>query len=219
MAPVVLLLGQCRWRPSGEAGPSPPAETHLFPQFRHKVRFEGMEPLPSRSSSQDSRSLQGATPSAASESSRASTSSSQLDGLSLATSTSDSVELDVEIQQLLSLLQTLLAHFDRANGAAEEVYALECQLESSRRRQAWRRAERPANLSHPVRTAPACPSSEPGPGSWPVLPSRPLSSPAAFRVLHHSGPGAQLTPRKTPVAAAKRKKPLWANNRVHPTGK
>lgn len=194
----------------------------LFPQFRHKVRFEGMEPLPSRSSSQDSRSLQGATPSAASESSRASTSSSQLDGLSLTTSTGESVELDVEIQQLLSLLQTLLAHFDRVNGAAEEVYELECQLESSRNRQAWRRgrlrAERPANLSHPIRTAPACLSSEPGPSSRPVLPSRPLSSPAAFRVIH-SGPGAQLTPQKTPVAAAKRKKPLWANNRVHPTGK
>ncbi|XP_039205638.1 polycystin-1 isoform X2 [Crotalus tigris] len=191
-------------------------------EFRHKVRFEGMEPLPSRSSSQDSRSLQGATPSAASESSRASTSSSQLDGLSLATSTGESVELDVEIQQLLSLLQTLLARFDRVNGAAEEVYGLECQLESSRNRQAWRRgrlrAERPANLSHPIRTAPTCLSSEPGPSSRPVLPSRPLSSPAAFRVIH-SGPGAQLAPQKTPVAAAKRKKALWANNRVHPTGK
>lgn len=194
----------------------------LFLQFRHKVRFEGMEPLPSRSSSQDSRSLQGATPSAASESSRASTSSSQLDGLSLTTSTCDSMELDVEIQQLLSLLQTLLTQFDRVNGAAEEVYGLECRLESSRNRQArWRgrlRSERPASLSHPIRTAPACLSSEPGPSSWPVLPSRPLSSPAAFRVIH-SSPGALLTPQKTLVAAAKRKRPLRANNRVHPTSK
>uniref|UniRef100_A0A670YAW2 Polycystin 1, transient receptor potential channel interacting n=1 Tax=Pseudonaja textilis TaxID=8673 RepID=A0A670YAW2_PSETE len=124
----------------------------LFPQFRHKVHFEGMEPLPSRSSSQDSRSLQGATPSAASESSRASTSSSQLDGLSLATSTCDSTELDVEIQQLLSLLQTLLTQFDRVNGAAEEVYGLECQLESSRNRQrpATAKRKRPLQANNRV---------------------------------------------------------------------
>ncbi|XP_032086824.1 polycystin-1 [Thamnophis elegans] len=191
-------------------------------EFRHKVRFEGMEPLPSRSSSQDSRSLQGATPSAASESSRASTSSSQLDGLSLATSTCDSMEFDVEIQQLLSLLQTLLAQFDRVNGAVEEVYSLECRLESSRNRQARQRgrlrAEQPASLSHPIRTAPACLSSEPGPSSRRVLPSRPLSSPAAFQVIH-SGPGPLLMPQKTLAAVTKRKRPLRANNRVHPTGK
>ncbi|XP_007438791.3 polycystin-1, partial [Python bivittatus] len=191
-------------------------------EFRHKVRFEGMEPLPSRSSSQDSRSLQGPTPSAASESSRASTSSSQLDGLSLTASTCDSTELDAEVQQLLSLLETLLAQFDRVNGATEDVYSLERQLESSRNWQARRRgrprADWPASLSHPIHTAPGSLSCELGPGSRPVLPSRPLSSPAAFRIVH-SGPGALLMPQKTLVPAARRKRPLRANNRVHPTSK
>ncbi|XP_063170897.1 polycystin-1 [Candoia aspera] len=191
-------------------------------EFRHKVRFEGMEPLPSCSSSQDSQSLRGPTPSAASESSRASTSSGQLDGLSLTASTCDSAELDAEVQQLLSLLETLLARFDRVNGAAEDVYSLECQLESSRNRQARRRggprAERSASLSNPVRTAPGSLPSQAGPESVPTLPSRPLSSPAAFRMVH-GGPGALLTPQKPPVPAARRKRPLRANNRVHPSSK
>uniref|UniRef100_A0A663F4F5 Polycystin 1, transient receptor potential channel interacting n=1 Tax=Aquila chrysaetos chrysaetos TaxID=223781 RepID=A0A663F4F5_AQUCH len=98
-------------------------------EFRHKVRFEGMEPLPSRDSS-DSKSFRGPTPSAASDSSRASTSSSQLDGLSLVLSTRDSLEVDADIQRLLSLFEMLLAQFDRVNQVTEDVYRIEHQLEA-----------------------------------------------------------------------------------------
>ncbi|NXA38308.1 PKD1 protein, partial [Eudromia elegans] len=102
-------------------------------EFRHKVRFEGMEPLPSRDSS-DSKSFRGPTPSAASDSSRASTSSSQLDGLSLVLSARDSLEVDADLQRLLSLFELLLAQFDRVNEVTEDVYRIEHQLEGSRSR-------------------------------------------------------------------------------------
>ncbi|NXC32026.1 PKD1 protein, partial [Campylorhamphus procurvoides] len=102
-------------------------------EFRHKVRFEGMEPLPSRDSS-DSKSFRGPTPSAASDSSRASTSSSQLDGLSLVLSTRDSLEVDADIQRLLSLFEMLLAQFDRVNQVTEDVSRIELLLEGCRSR-------------------------------------------------------------------------------------
>ncbi|NXM65438.1 PKD1 protein, partial [Serilophus lunatus] len=107
-------------------------------EFRHKVRFEGMEPLPSRDSS-DSKSFRGPTPSAASDSSRASTSSSQLDGLSLVLSTRDSLEVDADIQRLLSLFEMLLAQFDRVNQVTEDVSRIELLLEGSRSRRSRRR--------------------------------------------------------------------------------
>ncbi|NXL82188.1 PKD1 protein, partial [Leptocoma aspasia] len=107
-------------------------------EFRHKVRFEGMEPLPSRDSS-DSKSFRGPTPSAASDSSRTSTSSSQLDGLSLVLSARDSLEVDADIQRLLSLFEMLLAQFDRVNQVTEDVSRIEHLLEFSRSRRARRR--------------------------------------------------------------------------------
>ncbi|NWU09198.1 PKD1 protein, partial [Cephalopterus ornatus] len=111
-------------------------------EFRHKVRFEGMEPLPSRDSS-DSKSFRGPTPSAASDSSRASTSSSQLDGLSLVLSTRDSLEVDADIQRLLSLFEMLLAQFDRVNQVTEDVSRIELLLEGSRSRRSRRRHRGP----------------------------------------------------------------------------
>ncbi|NXC91244.1 PKD1 protein, partial [Cercotrichas coryphoeus] len=111
-------------------------------EFRHKVRFEGMEPLPSRDSS-DSKSFRGPTPSAASDSSRTSTSSSQLDGLSLVLSARDSLEVDADIQRLLSLFEMLLAQFDRVNRVTEDVSRIEHLLEFSRSRRARRRHRGP----------------------------------------------------------------------------
>uniref|UniRef100_A0A8D2M3U2 Polycystin 1, transient receptor potential channel interacting n=1 Tax=Zonotrichia albicollis TaxID=44394 RepID=A0A8D2M3U2_ZONAL len=122
-------------------------------EFRHKVRFEGMEPLPSRDSS-DSKSFRGPTPSAASDSSRTSTSSSQLDGLSLVLSARDSLEVDADIQRLLSLFEMLLAQFDRVNQVTEDVSRIEHLLEFSRsRRPCATRRKRPLrakNRVHPT---------------------------------------------------------------------
>uniref|UniRef100_A0A670JHV8 Polycystin 1, transient receptor potential channel interacting n=1 Tax=Podarcis muralis TaxID=64176 RepID=A0A670JHV8_PODMU len=128
-------------------------------EFRHKVRFEGMEPLPSRSSSQDSHSLQGPTPTATSDSSRASTSSSQLDGLSLAPSARDSSEVDADIQRLLSLFETLLIRFDQVNEVTADVYHIECQLEGTRSGQARKRGGKQASRHHPIRADPGVLSS------------------------------------------------------------
>ncbi|XP_053221798.1 polycystin-1 isoform X2 [Podarcis raffonei] len=197
-------------------------------EFRHKVRFEGMEPLPSRSSSQDSHSLQGPTPTATSDSSRASTSSSQLDGLSLAPSARDSSEVDADIQRLLSLFETLLIRFDQVNEVTNDVYHIECQLEGTRSGQARKRGGQQASRHHPIRADPGVLSSNFTPNnSSRFLPSRPRSSSTSPIKVFQAPPqgisqGALLSPQKTHASAVpvvKKKKPLRANNRVHPSGK
>ncbi|XP_071616991.1 polycystin-1 isoform X1 [Heliangelus exortis] len=199
-------------------------------EFRHKVRFEGMEPLPSRDSS-DSKSFRGPTPSAASDSSRASTSSSQLDGLSLVLSTRDSLEVDADIQRLLSLFEMLLAQFDRVNQVTEDLYRMEHQLRGSRSRRSRTGSPREdvaqqgpsADSSsetdpQPPRDPPLSPHCPPvPPGSRGSVPSRLLR---ASRGL--SAAGSVLPPHKprSPGAPAGRKKrSLRAKNRVHPAVK
>lgn len=196
-----------------------------------------MEPLPSRDSS-DSKSFRGPTPSAASDSSRASTSSSQLDGLSLVLSTRDSLEVDADIQRLLSLFEMLLAQFDRVNQVTEDVYRIEHQLEGSRSHRCRRRnTPLPEDVSsgfcagsteqgpspetcsdtdlQPPRDAPLSPHSPAGSGG--SVPSRLLRASrgisAAASVLPPHKPYAAVAP------AVKRKRPLRAKNRVHPTVK
>ncbi|XP_066496885.1 polycystin-1 isoform X2 [Tiliqua scincoides] len=191
-------------------------------EFRHKVRFEGMEPLPSRSSSQDSQLLEGSTPSATSDSSRASTSSGQLDGLSLAPSTRDSSEVDTDIRHLLTVLEMLLVQFDRVNKAAEDVYHIECQLEGAQswwaRKRSSQRPERPASRYCLTHTDPALPSARVIPDSSPPL--RPLSSSVPNRIVRASQTSLLSPPKVHPsLMPATRKKSLRANNRVHPSGK
>lgn len=183
-----------------------------------------MEPLPSRDSS-DSKSFRGPTPSAASDSSRASTSSSQLDGLSLVLSTRDSLEVDADIQRLLSLVEVLLAQFDRVNRVTEDVSRIEHLLQFSRSRRARRRPRGPEG--GPARAS--LDSSERGP-SPELSDTEALSPPGAGAVPGARGavPGRLLrasrgvsaatgTPGKP--CATRRKRPLRAKNRVHPTVK
>uniref|UniRef100_A0A8V5G5U3 Uncharacterized protein n=1 Tax=Melopsittacus undulatus TaxID=13146 RepID=A0A8V5G5U3_MELUD len=162
-------------------------------EFRHKVRFEGMEPLPSRDSS-DSKSFRGPTPSAASDSSRASTSSSQLDGLSLVLSTRDSLEVDADLQRLLSLFEMLLAQFDRVNRVTEDLYRMEHRLRGSGCR---RRSPQP---------------SEDALGSRGSVPSRLLRASRGISA-------ASAKPYTGGAPVGKKKRPLRAKNRVHPTVK
>ncbi|XP_058705740.1 polycystin-1 isoform X2 [Poecile atricapillus] len=180
-------------------------------EFRHKVRFEGMEPLPSRDSS-DSKSFRGPTPSAASDSSRASTSSSQLDGLSLVLSARDSLEVDADIQRLLSLFEMLLAQFDRVNRVTEDVSRIEHLLEFSRSRRARRRPRGPEG--GPGRgCSERGPSPEP-PGPEPLSPRCGGAGPGR---LLRAGRAGSAAPGK--ATAGRRKRPLRAKNRVHPTVK
>ncbi|XP_075686667.1 polycystin-1 isoform X2 [Rhinoderma darwinii] len=113
-------------------------------EFRHKVRFEGMAPLPSRSSS-DSKSLRGSTPGAASDTSSSSSSfstiSSQLETFS-GVNTRERAEVDANIQRLLPVLETLLSQFDLVNHATEEVYRIERSLEDVHLRIAKKRRPR-----------------------------------------------------------------------------
>ncbi|NWU79791.1 PKD1 protein, partial [Onychorhynchus coronatus] len=199
-------------------------------EFRHKVRFEGMEPLPSRDSS-DSKSFRGPTPSAASDSSRASTSSSQLDGLSLVLSTRDSLEVDADIQRLLSLFEMLLAQFDRVNQVTEDVSRIELLLEGSRSRRSRRRLRgseaglgrgcaggseqgpspevSDTDVQPPL--SPRCTGAVPG-GRGSV-PSRLLRASRGVNAVAPGKPCAVAAP------AVRRKRPLRAKNRVHPTVK
>ncbi|KAM9583754.1 polycystin-1 isoform 1-T1 [Trichechus inunguis] len=119
-------------------------------EFRHKVRFEGMEPLPSRSSRDSKSSPDAPPPSAGSDASRPSTSSSQLDvGL-----VRPGLRGEPEPSRLHAVFEALLAQFDRLNQATEDVYQLERRLQGLR----GRRGNRP-------------PASPP-PGPRPALPGR-----------------------------------------------
>ncbi|KYO30855.1 polycystin-1 [Alligator mississippiensis] len=195
-------------------------------EFRHKVRFEGMEPLPSRSSS-DSKSFRGPTPSAASDSSRASTSSSQLDGLSLVLSARDSLEVDADLRRLLSLFEMLLAQFDRVNQVTEDVYRIEHQLEGTQSRRARTRRLRGTQA---VPCAPGCGGLEQGENASDVdfpLPSRspgaPQDGPGAVpsRLVRASRGIGVASPHKGygTLAPAVKKRPLRAKNKVHPSVK
>uniref|UniRef100_A0A2K5K5V5 Polycystin 1, transient receptor potential channel interacting n=1 Tax=Colobus angolensis palliatus TaxID=336983 RepID=A0A2K5K5V5_COLAP len=126
-------------------------------EFRHKVRFEGMEPLPSRSSRGSKVSPDGPPPSAGSDASHPSTSSSQLDGLSVSLGRLGT-RSEPEPSRLQAVFEALLTQFDRLNQATEDVYQLEQQLHSLQGRRSSR--------------APAGPARGPSPGLRPALPSR-----------------------------------------------
>nr|XP_051695478.1 polycystin-1 isoform X2 [Oryctolagus cuniculus] len=102
-------------------------------EFRHKVRFEGMEPLPSRSSRGSKSSPDARPPSAGSEASHPSTSSSQLDALSSGLGRAGA-RAEPEPSRLHLVFEALLAQFDRLNQATEDVFQLEQQLQSLRGR-------------------------------------------------------------------------------------
>ncbi|XP_060028588.1 polycystin-1 isoform X1 [Erinaceus europaeus] len=120
-------------------------------EFRHKVRFEGMEPLPSRSSRGSKSSPDMSPPSGGSDASRPSTASSQLDALGVGR---PGLRGEPEPSRLHTVFEALLTQFDRLNQATEDVYRLEQQLQHLQ----GSRGEGP--------TAP------PPPGTSPTLPSR-----------------------------------------------
>lgn len=126
-------------------------------EFRHKVRFEGMDPLPSRSSRGSKSSPVVPPPSAGSEASHPSTSSSQPDGLSAGLGRS-ALRLEPEPSRLHAVFESLLVQFDRLNQATEDVYQLEQQLQSLR--------------GHGHSGPPSSPSPGGFPASQPALPSR-----------------------------------------------
>ncbi|XP_052615024.1 polycystin-1 isoform X6 [Peromyscus californicus insignis] len=126
-------------------------------EFRHKVRFEGMEPLPSRSSRGSKSSPVVPPPSAGSDASHPSTSSSQPDGLSAGFSRS-ALRLEPEPSRLHTVFETLLVQFDRLNQATEDVYQLEQQLQSLRGH---------GHSGPPLSPSPGC-----FPGPQTALPSR-----------------------------------------------
>ncbi|XP_041085447.1 polycystin-1 isoform X3 [Polyodon spathula] len=96
-------------------------------EFRHKVRFEGMEPLPSRAST-DSKSLFLPTPDSASDISSNSTTSSQADSFHPVMSR-EQAEAEAALHRLLPVFETLLLQLDRVNKVTEDVYQAECRLE------------------------------------------------------------------------------------------
>lgn len=142
--------------PRGAQGAAGLTEPLCRPQFRHKVRFEGMEPLPSRSSRGSKSSPDAPPPSGGSDASRPSTSSSQLDtpsgGLSRL-----GPRGEPEPSRLQAVFEALLTQFDRLNQATEDVYQLEQRLQSLRGRRSA--------------GAPASPAPSPS-GLRPALPGR-----------------------------------------------
>ncbi|KAM4697728.1 polycystin-1 [Rhinophrynus dorsalis] len=214
-------------------------------EFRHKVRFEGMEPLPSRSSS-DSKSLRGPTPSAASDTSSSSsfsTISSHLDTLS-AVSTRERVEIEANIQRLLPVLETLLSQFDLVNQATEEVYQIERCLEDIQTRTAKRKSVK-AKQRGEIRNQKTLSQIPQGPPQISIVTARksksytnchatthsvqaqrPSTAPqtlvensAASRAVDKAmGEEPALIPMQiTHSAQTKKRKSMRAHNRVHPS--
>ncbi|XP_069762589.1 polycystin-1 isoform X2 [Narcine bancroftii] len=96
-------------------------------EFRHKVKFEGMVPLPSRSS-RDSKSTCLHTASTISDiSSSSSSDSTPTDAFPLA-GPNKGVQIETNIHRLVPMFEMLLDQFDKVNRATEEVYQVECKL-------------------------------------------------------------------------------------------
>ncbi|XP_021106963.1 polycystin-1 isoform X4 [Heterocephalus glaber] len=156
-------------------------------EFRHKVRFEGMEPLPSRSSRGSKSSPEAPPPSGGSDASHPSTSSSQQDGLNAGPGRpgpQGEPEPEPEPSRLHAVFEALLTQFDRLNQATEDVYQLEQQLQ---------RLQGCGSTQFPPSPPPI-----PSPSPRPALPSR----------LAQASQGLAIGPSRTP---------LWAKNKVHPS--
>nr|XP_045017588.1 polycystin-1 isoform X2 [Jaculus jaculus] len=158
-------------------------------EFRHKVRFEGMEPLPSRSSRGSKSSPAAPPPSAGSDGSHLSTSSNQLGGLSVGLGRPvprGRGLAEPEPSRLHAAFEALLTQCDRLNQATEDVYQLEQQLQSFR--------------GHGHSKTPSLPPLSCSSGPRPALPNR----------LARASRG--MDPATGPSKA-----PLWPKNKVHPS--
>ncbi|XP_041830823.1 polycystin-1 [Melanotaenia boesemani] len=111
-------------------------------QFRHRVKFEGMAIPPSRSSQDSSFSTLSSTLPSSHSSSLSSPCqlSSDVSVRSEDLSTSKPrFEVQPYLENLESIVNTLLAHFDQVNQLTEDIHNLEIQLEEAevRRREKW----------------------------------------------------------------------------------
>ncbi|XP_072455619.1 polycystin-1 isoform X2 [Notamacropus eugenii] len=173
-------------------------------EFRHKVRFEGMEPLPSRSSSDSKSSQDVSPPSAGSDTSRPSTSSSQLDGMSVLMGRAGGRgDPEPEPSRLLSVFEALLAQFDRLNQATEDVYQLEQRLQGLQGRRSGGHLASP-----PWVPGPPMPSPSPGPslGTQTTLPARIARASRGIGV-------ATAQSSSSPLVRAS----IRAKNKIHPS--
>ncbi|XP_067859553.1 polycystin-1 [Heptranchias perlo] len=99
-------------------------------EFRHKVKFEGMVSLPSRSSS-DSKSTCLHTASTISDISSSSTSTVSIPMDTFALISPNKVaQIETNAHRLVPLFETLLEQFDRVNKVTEDVYQIECKLKN-----------------------------------------------------------------------------------------
>ncbi|XP_069373627.1 polycystin-1 isoform X2 [Paralichthys olivaceus] len=115
-------------------------------EFRHSVKFEGMDIPPSRSSQESRLSTVSSTlpsyrsPSLSSSFSSPRPLSSALSVRSEDSSVSESgFDVSPYLDRLLPSVSTLLSHFDRVNQITEDVHNLEIKLEEAqtRRRKRW----------------------------------------------------------------------------------
>ncbi|XP_061564100.1 polycystin-1 [Cololabis saira] len=110
-------------------------------QFRHRVKFEGMDVPPSRSSQESSFSVPSSTFSLShSPSSSSLLASSHPLSSTLSVSSEDlsvsrpRFEVQPYLDSLEPIVSTLLARFDRVNQVTEDLYNLEVQLEEAQAR-------------------------------------------------------------------------------------
>ncbi|KAG1931752.1 polycystin-1 [Pimephales promelas] len=106
-------------------------------EFRHKVKFEGMVPPPSRSS-QGSAASNCSVPLSPIGPRQASSASSLASDSSII---SDSFDFHHYVDRLVPCVDSLLAGFDRVNQLTEEVYNFELQLQQIQSRISQRRKQ------------------------------------------------------------------------------
>ncbi|XP_051522562.1 polycystin-1 [Myxocyprinus asiaticus] len=113
-------------------------------EFRHRVKFEGMAPPPSRSS-QGSQASNPSVP----LSPMGSRQTSSVSSLASDSSISESFDFDHYVDRLVPCVDNLLAGFDRVNQLTEEVYSFELQLQEVKSRISQiRKLQRPQKVSY-----------------------------------------------------------------------
>lgn len=100
------------------------------PQFRHRVKFEGMVVPPSRSSQESCLSTLSSSLSSPHPLSSALSLGSEDSGMSDA----PGLDIQLNLDRLLSCVNGLLSRFDRVNQLTADVHGLETQLEEVQRK-------------------------------------------------------------------------------------
>ncbi|XP_039595651.1 polycystin-1 isoform X2 [Polypterus senegalus] len=190
-------------------------------EFRHKVKFEGIESLPSRSS-QTSKTSPTLTDTSEEPRTGSAISSGSEDSILLESSQSAAYDVQVYLERLLPTVNSLLTQFDRVNKVTDDLLEIESDLQRVQRmatekrrkrrgRQRTRNEERPPSVSIPSPSPSPATFSSRAPFQFPrshtTFPESPLLRPLPLQQQTGSSSGIEncrdaLVPPSPSSAAA-----------------